>query len=356
MSNQPPPIPARIERLNPYICARHTCKGDEWTLLDANESPAPLSIALPTLPELNRYPDPTGDELRQAIADFYGVRTDEVIVGNGCDELIALSVLAFVRPFSWVLSIEPTYGMYKVCADTFGASFWTVPLAADFSLDIQKLRESFERTDVIFLCTPNNPTGTLLPQSVLEWVIEDFEGLVVIDEAYGEFADAEGTPSCIESVKRGAKNVLVLRTFSKAFGAAGLRLGYGIGNAQIIEQLLKVKLPYNVNVLTQKIGMALWENRSVMEENVRTLQKNRQYLMDRLKEMNCTVCPSVTNFFLMEPPSTVSCDALYSVLRDEYGLILRRFGGNALLENKLRISVGTREQNNRLLSAISSLL
>jgi len=324
--------------------------------MDANESPVALDAMLNPFPDINRYPDPTADELRNTIGDFYGVSIDHVLIGNGCDELISLCVQAFVRPAYGVLSIEPTYGMYKVCADTFGASYWIVPLAANFTIDIKKLQKRFERSDLIFLCTPNNPTGNILPESLLQWVIEKFPGLVVIDEAYGEFADANGTTSCIEYVKQGAKNVLVLRTFSKAFGAAGIRLGYGIADKQIMQQLMKVKMPYNVNHLTQQIGAALWQERTKMEENVRLLQSERSYLEEKLFALGCTVFPSVTNFFLMKPPQDIQSDLLYAELRDEFGIVLRNFGSKTLVENMLRITVGTREQNDNLVSAFSSLL
>ncbi len=324
--------------------------------MDANESPGALDI-VSTLPsDINRYPDPTADELRKSIGDFYGVPMNQVIVSNGCDELISLCVQAFVRPSYWVLSLEPTYGMYQVCADTYGSSFKTVKMEEEFSLDIQKLQGSFERTDILFLCTPNNPTGNILPQSVIEWVVDEFPGLIVIDEAYGEFADSEGVRSCIDYVKKGAKNVIVLRTFSKAFGAAGIRLGYGIADEQIIEQLLKVKMPYNVNVLTQDIGLSLWNKRERMEANVRFLQKERQYLEEQLLDLGFTVSPSITNFFLTKPPNGIDSNELFSVLKDSFGIVLRNFSDKPLLENTLRITVGTREENDRLLSAISSLL
>ncbi|MDD5026183.1 MAG: histidinol-phosphate transaminase [Candidatus Peribacteraceae bacterium] len=350
------PVPARVKKLQPYVCARSTCKGDLWTFFDANESPLPLAVDAPTIDGINRYPDPTADALRKDIGDFYGVSMDQVFVGNGCDELISLCVQAFVRPSYWVVAIEPTYGMYQVCADAYGVSFKSLQMEEDFSIDIQKLKAKFERADVLFLCSPNNPTGTIFPESLLQWVIEEFSGLVVIDEAYGEFADANGTTSCIKYVKQDAKNVLVLRTFSKAFGAAGIRLGYGIADKQIIQQLMKVKMPYNVNVLTQQIGRKLWQKRNTMEANVRQLQEERIYLESKLQAIGFTIWPSVTNFFLAEPPSGIRNDWLYEALRDDFRIVLRNFGSKKLLENTLRITVGTCEENERLLSAISSLL
>jgi len=273
-------------------------------------------------------------------------------VGNGCDELISLCVQAFVRPSYGVLSVEPTYGMYRVCADTYGASFRAIEMEEGF----QNLRSRFEQIDVLFLCTPNNPTGTVLPEFLIAWVIDEFSGLVVIDEAYGEFADAIEIPSCIEYVKRGAKNVIVLRTFSKAFGAAGIRLGYGIADQKIIEQLLRVKMPYNVNALTQKIGMVLWSKRECMKENVQCLQQERRYLEKELIDLGFTVSPSITNFFLTKPPDGIDSNKLFSKLKDSFGIVLRNFREKPLLENTLRITVGKREENDRLLSAISSFL
>ncbi|MBU0767241.1 histidinol-phosphate transaminase [Patescibacteria group bacterium] len=356
MSTTSPPVPARIEQLDPYSCARNIIKGKRWTFLDANESPMSLITSQTSMDDINRYPDPTADELRKKIGDFYGVPMDQIIISNGCDELISLCVQAFVRPSYGVLSVEPTYGMYRVCAETYGASYKAVQMEEEFSLDIQKLRTRFERTDVLFLCTPNNPTGNILPQSVLELVIDEFSGLIVIDEAYGEFADEEGISSCIEYVKKEAKNVIVLRTFSKAFGAAGIRLGYGIADRQIIEQLLKVKMPYNVNMLTQNLGLALWEKRECMKANVRFLKEERQYLEKQFMDLGFTVSQSITNFFLLKSPDEIDSNELCRALKDSFGIVVRNFGDKPLLKNTLRITVGTRQENDRLLSAISSLV
>lgn len=349
------PVPDRMRTLKPYVCARHSCKGDRWTFLDANESPVPL-LSSSTAAQINRYPDPTADVLRQQIGAFYGVSMDQVIVGNGCDELISLCVQTFARPSRAVMSIEPTYGMYRVCADTYGIAYKAITMENDCSIDLQKLQSNADTTDVLFLCTPNSPTGNILPSSVLQCAIEDFPGLVVIDEAYGEFADASGIRSNIQYVAQGAANVIVLRTFSKAFGAAGIRLGYGIADTRIIEQLQKVKMPYNVNALSQEAGEALWQQREAMEENVRFLQKERVYLQAKLEDLGCSIVESVTNFFLMQPPNVVSSDELYTTLRDKFDIVLRNFGPKPLLKNKLRVTVGTREQNDQLLSAISSIL
>ena len=300
------PLPTHVASLRPYESARSLWKGDSWTFMDANESPLQRAVVLDGLPPLNRYPDPTADALRDAVSAFYGLRRENLMMANGSDELIDLVVRAFVRLGRKVVSLSPSYGMYRVSADAAGADFVSVPLRADFSLDEQSLIAALKDADVLFLCSPNNPTGMALdgasrrtdipvcrstdipvcrdvapapgrqeclPSSanqclpscgsgLIERLAATFSGVICVDEAYGEFADAEGIPSSIELLRRGVENLIVLRTFSKAFAAAGIRLGYGVACPAAIEVLLRMKPPYNVNVLTQAAGLALWNQRS----------------------------------------------------------------------------------------------
>jgi histidinol-phosphate aminotransferase len=178
---------------------------------------------------------------------------------------------------------------------------------------------------------------------------------VVIDEAYGEFTDAEGIPSSVDLVRKGARNLLVLRTFSKAFGAAGIRLGYGIADEGIIDVLLKMKPPYNVNAMSQACGLKLWNERERMEKNVQTLLFERDRLMNECRNLNCKVFPTITNFFLVQLPEAVDSDAVYARLRDQYRIVLRKIKGLPQ-KNVLRISVGSKEENDLLLSSLSTLL
>lgn len=349
-------LPPNVASVKPYESARSLCKGEGWIFMDANESPVPGTMRSPSFPPLNRYPDPTSDVLRDAVAALYGIRRENLVIGNGSDELIDLCVRAFVRDGREVLSIEPTYGVYGVCSAVQGAPYKTVMLTKTLLVDVPSLLDAGREADVLFLCSPNNPTGLSVPQTHLKKIVREFSGIVVVDEAYGEFADDAGIPSAIEMVKEGADNLLVLRTFSKAFGAAGIRLGYAVGPRSLIDILLRIKLPYNVNALTQAAGLILWNKRKTMKERVARLRKSKIPLMQACDDLGCAVIPSLTNFFLMQPPQGRNADDLLRRLRDEYRIVLRRIKDTPVLANALRITVGTDEQNRMLISALSSLL
>ena len=349
------PLSSNIAALKPYTSARSLCKGDSWTYMDANESPVP-GIELSSLPPLNRYPDPTADRLRDAIATTYRVSRENLVLGNGSDELIDLCVRAFVRQEREVLSMEPTYGVYAVCSALQGVPYRTVTLTQDFLVDVSALLNKSTNADILFLCSPNNPTGLFIPPAHLARIVREFNGIVVVDEAYGEFADDAGIPSAIEMVREGAENLVVLRTFSKAFGAAGIRLGYAVGPCSLIDVLLRIKPPYNVNALTQAVGLALWERREKMQERVTMLRKSKIAMVEACNDLGCNVTPSLTNFFLIQPPKGTSADDLLQRLRDEYRIVIRRIKDTPILTNALRITVGTEEQNSALISALSSIL
>lgn len=348
------PLSANVESLQAYESARSLLKGNKWIFLDANESPFAGTDEPLQLSSINRYPDPTADTLRDAIASFYRVKQGNVLMTNGSDELIDLSVRTFVRKNRVVASFKPTYGMYRVSADINSVSYRSIDLDEDFQLDEKSLLQ-IDDADLLFLCNPNNPTGTLIGKNKIKKIVSAFPGLVVIDEAYGEFADSEDIPSSIDLVREGAKNLLVLRTFSKAFGAAGIRLGYGIADAGIIHVLLKMKPPYNVNVMSQGCGLKLWNERERMEKNVQLLLRERQRLMDGCRKLGCKVFPTVTNFFLVQLPARVDSNEIYTRLCDQYRIVLRKIRGLPQ-KNILRISVGSPQENNLLLTSLSSLL
>jgi len=349
------PLPYNIAALEPYTSARSLCKGDSWTFMDANESPVP-GIELPSLPSLNRYPDPTADRLRDAIAATFSASRENLVLGNGSDELIDLCVRAFVRPGREVMSAGPTYGVYAVCSAVQGVPYRTVSLTKKLLVDVPALLGESARADILFLCSPNNPTGLSLPRADLARIVREFRGIVVVDEAYGEFADDAGIPSAIKMVKEGAENLVVLRTFSKAFGAAGIRLGYAVGSRFLIGVLLRIKPPYNVNALTQAVGLALWDKREDMQKRVTGLKRAKTSLMEACAALGCIVIPSVTNFFLILPPEGKSADGLLRRLRDEERIVLRRIADTPVLTNALRITVGMKEQNLNLISALTYLL
>jgi len=352
------PLPEHIAALRPYKSARLLHKGERWIYLDANESPFAWATAMDALPVLNRYPDPTADGLREAIAANYDLRRENLIMANGSDELIDLAVRAFVRPGRKIVSLAPSYGMYRVSAEKAGFEFVAVPLRSDFTVNEEALWAALDEADLLFLCSPNNPTGTIIPRRLIEALAARFSGWIVIDEAYGEFADAEGFSSSVELIRRGAENLLVLRTFSKAFAAAGIRLGYGMAVASIIDVLLRVKPPYNVSVLTQAVGLNIWNQRTAMEERVLAQIAERNRLMQGCRQLGCVVFPSAANFFLFQPPPDQphTAQTIYEYLLEKHRLVVRWFSEGPAMENLLRITVGLPEQNRLFLQALASIL
>jgi len=350
------PLPSNVASLRPYASARSIRKGDAWMFLDANESPFADTVQIDAWPSFNRYPDPTADELRDAIAARYGLQRGNLIMGNGSDELIDLLVRSFVRPDRKVAGLSPSYGMYRVAAETNGRVYAAVRLQDDCSVDEDTLFSALEGADLLFLCSPNNPTGTVLPLSFLERVLRRFPGCAVVDEAYGEFADAAGIPSAIEFLKRGARNLIVLRTFSKAFAGAGIRLGYGMADAGVIDVLLRTKAPYNVNALTQAAGLVLWKNREVMENTVRLLIAERERIAEECRRLGCRVFPSAANFLLLQLPETVSARKICDDLLQRDRIVIRRFEAIPAWKNTVRVSVGLPDQNDLFLRSLSRLL
>lgn len=350
------PLPANVALLRPYESARSIRKGDAWTFLDANESPFVDAVNIDVWPPMNRYPDPTADALRDSIAATYGVERGNLLMTNGSDELIDLLVRSFVRPGRKVVGLFPSYGMYRVAAESNGKLFSVVSLRSDFSVDEDVLFIALEGADLLFLCSPNNPTGTILPVPLLERVLDGFSGLVVVDEAYGEFADSAGIPSAIDLVKREAKNLIVMRTFSKAFGAAGIRLGYGIADPLVIDVLLRMKAPYNVNVLSQAAGLALWKSWDVMERNVRLLISERERVAGECRRLRCKVFPSMANFLLLQLPEGVCAQKIYDDLIERDRLVIRRFAAIPAWKNVVRVSIGSPAQNDLFLRSLPRFL
>lgn len=350
-----PSVPAYIASLKPYQSGRSIVKGEDWIFLDSGECPKSLPCKFTSLPDINRYPDPTADSLRDAIADSYDINYENVFISSGIDELIELAIKTFSEPGGTVLSFDPTFPVYRISALSQGRKYVSGNLRSDFSIDKETVELAASEADVIFVCSPNNPTGTVLDQSVIISIIEAAKGLVVLDEAYGEFAELQGLPTGISRVKEGQRNILVTRTFSKAYAAAGIRLGFGIACEEIIEQLLKVKLPYNVNAFSQTTGLALWKQKDQMKENVLSLLSGCKQLMGGCKKLGCTVSDSATHFFLLQLPDGYSTSKLYEYLLSDYRIVVRLFGKINDRES-LRVSTGTSEQNELFLSALSLFL
>ena len=327
--------------LKPYSSARDEYKGVEASVfLDANENPYNNPF--------NRYPDPLQRDLKDLLAPIKGVKSGNIFLGNGSDEAIDLVYRAFCEPEKDnVVAIDPTYGMYKVCADVNNVDYRNVLLDENYQFSADMLLAATdERTKLIFLCSPNNPTGNDLLHSEIEKVIKDFEGLVILDEAYNDFSDR---PSYLSQLDK-YPNLIILQTFSKAYGCAAIRLGMAFASKEIIDILNKIKYPYNVNLLTQQQAMSMLKDYSQVEAWVKTLIEERAYLEKEFAALACTekIYPSDANFFLAK---VSDAKAIYSYLVAK-GIIVRNRTSITLCKDCLRVTVGTREENNQLLEAL----
>lgn len=331
-----------IWALKPYSCARDEFKGMKADVfLDANENPHSAPI--------NRYPDPLQEELKQMIAPLKGIPTQNMFLGNGSDEAIDLPFRIFCRPgVDNVVAIDPTYGMYEVCADVNDVEYRKVPLDEEtFDLDPDKLLAATdENTKIIFICSPNNPTGNAFAAEKIIKVISEFQGIVIVDEAYSEFSSQQPMRHLIAKYK----NLIVLNTFSKAWGAAAIRLGMAFADEEIIGLFNKVKYPYNVNKLTQDKAKDILSNVTLLQRNISLIMEEREHLMKSVAMLPICkkVYPTDANFFLAK---MTDANALYQYLIKK-GIVVRNRNKVNLCGNCLRITIGTKDENTKLLAAL----
>lgn len=330
-----------ILRLTPYSCARNEFNGmNAHVFLDANENPYNAN--------LNRYPDPLQEDLKKEIAKVKGVPAENIFLGNGSDEAIDLIYRIFCEPrVDNVVAIAPTYGMYEVCADINDVEYRPVLLNKDFQLDADKLLEACDaHTKVIWICSPNNPTGNLLERQQIEKVLTTFQGIVVIDEAYSDFAQER--PFRYELANY--PNLIVLNTFSKAWACAAIRLGMAFASNDIISLFNKVKYPYNVNLLTQEKAIEILHSPAKIQQWLSIITTERAHLLPAIGELPICqhIYPTDSNFFLVR---VTDADDIYRYLV-ERGIIVRNRNRVALCGNCLRITVGTPQENCELLSAL----
>ena len=330
-----------IWSLAPYSSARNEYSGHKaHVFLDANENPYNKPY--------NRYPDPLQTDLKARIAKIKGVDASRIFLGNGSDEAIDLVYRVFCEPGSDnVVAIEPTYGMYKVCADINNVEYRKVLLDERYQLSAAKLLAACdENTKVVWLCSPNNPTGNNLDRSEIETVVKETQCIVVIDEAYADFSENRSFRKDLALYP----NLIVLNTFSKAWGCAALRLGMAFASAEIIELFNKVKYPYNINLLTQEQADKIIDRRFEVEDWVRLLLQERTKVMKAFAELPICkkVYPSDANFFLA---LVTDAQAVYDYLVEK-GIIVRNRTRVELCNNCLRITIGTKSENIELLSAL----
>ncbi len=341
----------QVRQLAGYVSARHLTQSAK-IFLDANENAFGSVLKKVEGVELNRYPDPLADSLRSKLAKYTKVRSSQIIVGNGSDELIWLTLFAFVAADEEVIIIPPTFSMYRVFAELAGAKVKQVPLDSTFTLDPAKVLATISaKTKVIFLCSPNNPTGQALPIKTVEKIVKQSKRIVIVDEAYIEFCPRR----TVKSLLKKYPNLVILRTFSKAWGLAGLRVGYALSSPEVIEILAKVRAPYSVDTLSQKLATKALNKQKQMEVGVKKILSEREQLKNNLKRLGLTVSPSDANFLLVRFPRGQAAAKIQQSLSKKFGIVVRDFD-SPQLKNCLRITVGTTVENQKLTVALKKLL
>ena len=333
-----------IWSLAPYSSARNEYAGREaHVFLDANENPYNNPY--------NRYPDPLQLELKAAVSKVKDVPVENIFLGNGSDEAIDLPYRCFCRPgVDNVVAIEPTYGMYQVCADINDVEYRPVLLDENFQITADRLLNACdENTKLIWICSPNNPTGNNLLREEIVKVIEGFDGIVIVDEAYSDFS----TQKTLRSELSRFPNLIVLNTMSKAWGCAALRLGMAFASKEIIDLFNKVKYPYNINLLTQKHALETLKDPFEVDKWVRMLKQERNRMIEafHLLPICQKVYPTDANFFLAKMDDA---QKIYDHLVN-LGIIVRNRTRIQLCHNCLRITVGTKAENNELIAALRQM-
>ena len=336
-----PLVRKNIWKLEPYSCARDEFKGvSASAYLDANENPFNNNI--------NRYPDPLQEKVNEMLSPIKGVPVSNIFLGNGSDEAIDLVYRIFCQPgVDNVVAIEPTYGMYKVCADINDVFYRKVVLDDDFQITAEKLLEACDkRTKVIWLCSPNNPTGNDINREEMVKLLVKFQGIVVVDEAYSEFSNQKPLRLDLSQYP----NLIVLNTMSKAWAGAAIRLGMAFASTDIIGLFNKVKYPYNVNKLSQEKALELLRNQSGYRQHLVMVLEEREKLMSAFNSLPICekIYPTAANFFLVR---VTDANAIYRYLVEQ-GIIVRNRSRVTLCENCLRITIGTKAENSALLSAL----
>ncbi len=334
-------VRANILKLTPYSSARGEFKGAASVFLDANENPFESGY--------NRYPDPLQLTLKDKISALWHVPVPSIFLGNGSDEPIDLLVRLFCEPgLDHIIITPPTYGMYRVAADIAGVEVKEINLRADFQLSVKDIIEQAnEHSKILFLCSPNNPTGNLLNKEDIIEVIHHFPGIVVLDEAYTDFAE---NASFLPELSN-FPNLVILQTFSKAWGLAAIRLGMAFASMEIIDLLNKIKSPYNLNILTIDFVLRQLDFLKEKNDSVDILIKERHLLIDHFKSFSFinNVNRSDANFILIQVDDA---DGLYQFLVSR-GIIVRNRSNMPLCKGGLRITVGTTLENNNLLASMS---
>jgi histidinol-phosphate aminotransferase len=334
-----------IKKLTPYSSARDEFKGEASVFLDANEN----GNGSPLPENYNRYPDPLQWAVKQKLSKIKGVPAQNIFLGNGSDEAIDILFRAFCRPgIDNVIIPSPTYGMYEVSANINEVEIRKVNLTPDFQLNVETISEAIdEKTKLIFICSPNNPTANSFDREDIEVILNNFEGLVVIDEAYINFSKQKTFINELTEYP----NLVVLQTLSKAWGLAGLRVGMAFASEQIIDIFNKVKPPYNINAVSQKLALEALENIERVNSWIKETVVEREKITKEIAQLPYVlkIYPSDANFILVK---TVDPKTIYDHLVNK-GIIVRDRSKVILCEGCLRITIGTKEENVVLLNALT---
>lgn len=329
-------IRENIKNLSPYSSARDEYTGTEGVFLDANENP---------FGNLNRYPDPYQWRLKQILSSQKKVTIDNILIGNGSDEIIDLVQRVFGEPKEdSVIICPPTYGMYEVYANINNLKLISIPLTDNFQLNTEAILS--QKAKILYLCSPNNPTGNSLEN--LEYIIQNFNGIVFLDEAYIDFSDK---PSLVDKIKK-YPNLIVSQTFSKARGLAAARIGVAYANAEIIAVLSKVKPPYNISELNQKAAVNALANETIFRNNINVIIEERDKLKVKLLELDFVtkIYPSDANFLLVEMENATE---IFEALIEKQIITRNR---NSVVKNTIRITIGTAQENELLIYTLQLLV
>ncbi len=339
-----------IWNIKPYSSARSEFSGSAEVLLDANENYRDFLGGLGR----NRYPDPLQKSVKQKISEVFGIDSERVFLGNGSDEAIDLLYRAFAEPgVDRAVIMPPTYGVYSVFAHLNDVQLVQVGLTSEFQLDLPAIdacvADNPKGLKLLFICSPNNPTGNDIPLEDIEHVLRTFPGIVVVDEAYQDFSFRISAESLLDSYE----NLVILRTLSKAWGLANVRLGMAFASPQIIEVLTNIKYPYNLSGPAQETALAALEKKDEVSRGIEEIQKARSVLSTTLENISYVerVYPSAANFLLVKVSDATR---LYEELKQR-GIIIRNRTHEPGCEECVRITVGSQEENNRLLEAMASL-
>jgi len=330
-----------ILKLGAYQSARETLSDKDAILLDANENPFPFGY--------NRYPDPLQRELKKKIGELKNISPENIFLGNGSDEIIDLLIRAFCSPGEDSILINtPTYGMYEVCANINNVNIIKVELDGKFQLDTPQVLEKCKQTKIIFICSPNNPTGNLVNKNSILEILYQFDGILVIDEAYIDFANDPGFISDISNFP----NLIVLQTFSKARAMAGIRLGMGFMNKDLVKVLNKIKYPYNISFLNQNAALKAIESKNT-DSGIKEITKQRKWLYEQLSKLSIvqTIWPSDANFLLVKFQNH---QEIFEFLKKE-GITVRDRSKEPKCEGCLRITIGKSLENLMLITVLKHL-